>query len=384
VADYQVAVIGAGPSGAIAAYELAKRGVNVAIFEKHDLPRSKPCGGVVATHVDELLDFSLDPVVERKITKILITVKLGSPFLTESPQPFAYLVMRERFDTFLVDVARRTGAVVYLKSGITSLTEESDGYSLKTKDTTVRVNYIVGADGAHSTMRRLVGAPRFQRLSFAIEREIRSSSKQTAEWEDTIALDFGQIGSGYGWVFPKTNNFSVGTGGPRSVARQLPSYCTDLMAHYRERIGDEQPYSSSASNLPIRTKGEPIVYGRVLFVGDAAGLIDPLSGEGIYYAMRSGQLAAKVIAESIAHGEPQLATYQNAIDQEIQSELQIAKKLLWMLDLAPALWVPWLMKPSHPFWRYFYRVFTGEKEYRDFPKKFGVVGKLLFALLRQK
>src|SRR5262249_53957933 len=122
-----------------------------------------------------------------------------------------------------------------------------------------------------------------------------------------------------------------------------------------------------------------IVFGRALLVGDAAGLIDPTVGEGIYYAMHSGQLAAETILEAIPLGDDQLVTYQRKVDQLIQPELQVSKALLYILDWAPHFWIPFLMKQSSSFWKYFCRIYTGEKSFQDLPKKLWPFGGLLYS-----
>jgi flavin-dependent dehydrogenase len=214
----------------------------------------------------------------------------------------------------------------------------------------------------------------------AIEREIQGAPEILEEWKDTASLDLGHLASGYAWVFPKATNFSVGVGGPRSVAKQFRAYYDDVVAYYRSEIGANRPYIEAGHHLPVRVPDERIVYGRTLLIGDAAGLIEPLAGEGIYYAMRSGQISAETIWETM-RGQAQLATYQRKIDQEIQPELQGAKALLFLLDLAPHFWVPLLLRQSSPFWKYFYRLFTGEKSYQDLPRMFGPPGQWLFSRL---
>ncbi len=360
---YDVLVVGGGPAGAIAAYELAKSKVSVALIEKEKLPRYKACGGIVTPRVDRIIDFSLEPVIERHISKMLITVKQSSPFVREYPRTIVYTMMRDTFDNFLVQKAREAGAIVFDGSPLTALEALEDGYRVKTPTGEFVTKYVIAADGANSITRRLVGAPKHQRLSVAIEREILDTENRLDEWNSILALDFGHMKSGYGWVFPKANNFSVGVGAPKSLARELRPYYDSFVDHYAGEIGNTEPYISEGHHLPIRVHNEKIVYGRTVFVGDVAGLIDPMTGEGIYFAMRSGQFAAQVIEEALRIKSNDLRKYEELVDREIQSELQVAKILLKILDTAPGFWVPLLLKRSNMFWNYFCRVLIGEKTY---------------------
>jgi flavin-dependent dehydrogenase len=148
------------------------------------------------------------------------------------------------------------------------------------------------------------------------------------------------------------------------------------VSYYANEIGNSCPYITAGHHLPIRTRDEKIVFGRTLLVGDAAGLIEPLVGEGIYYAMHSAKLAAETIVEAIRSGDNHLPNYQLKVDQQIQPEIQISKSLLLLLDLAPRFWVPRLLEQTNPFWRFFFRIFTGEKSYQDFPSMFGPFAKI--------
>ncbi len=376
-AHYDAVVVGGGPAGAIAAYTLARQSLKVALLEKETLPRYKACGGAVALHANELLDFPIDAVVERRISKMLITVNLKSPFTSEAPRPIAHMVMRDRFDSLLLDVAAGAGVSVYPRSPLTGLVAKGGGYTVSTPQRSFDTPYLIGADGANSMTRKLVGAPRFKRLAVALEWEIRSPAERAQRWLDTVGVDFGSLRSGYGWIFPKAEGFSVGVVAPKSLARQLRPYCQRLLCHYADAIGDADPHIKAGHHLPMRVPGEPLVFGRTLLVGDAAGLIDPVVGEGIYYALRSGQLAAETIADAARRGDDRLADYERKIDQLIQPDLQVSKSLLRMLDWAPSFWIPRALKQSSSFWKYFCSIYTGEGSFADLPKKLKPFGGLL-------
>lgn len=368
---YDVVVVGGGPAGAIAAYELAKRSFRVALVEKQKLPRYKTCAGAVAPHVAKLVDFPLDPVIERTTAKMRITVNGKRPFVREAERPFAHMVMRDRFDAYLLEQAARTGVTVWEESPLTALEQTPDGYVAHTPQHTLAARYLVGADGANGATRRLVGAPRFRRLAVALEWEIAAPAESLEEWRDTVAIDVGTLASGYGWVFPKAANFSVGVMVPRPLAKRLKSYCGATRELYRTAVGDAEPHIALGHHLPIRAPDERIVFGRTLLVGDAAGLIDAAVGEGIYYAMRSGQLAAEAIAGAFELGDGALASYQRRIDELIQPELQASKAFLYLLDLAPRLSVPFVLRPWRSFWRYFFGIFSGERRFREVPDRLG-------------
>jgi geranylgeranyl reductase family protein len=379
VNEYDVVVVGGGPGGAVAAYTLAQKSLKVALLEKEKLPRYKACGGVVAPHAEKLLDFSIEPMIERRVNKMNITVDFKSPFVSEAPRPFANMVMRDKFDNFLVEAAAQAGAGIYQQSPLTGLQPTSSGYTLQTPKLELKTRYLIGADGANGVTRKLVGAPRFKRLSVALEWEIQSSAERLQAWHDIVAIDFGTLRSGYAWVFPKAHNFSVGVVAPRSLAKQLTAYCEATLEHYKDAIGSTPPYIKAGHHLPIRVPGENIVFGRTLLVGDAAGLIDATVGEGIYYAMYSGLLAAETILEAVQLGDDRLMTYQRKVDQLIQPDLQVSKSLLYILDWAPHFWVPRLLKQSSSFWKYFCRIYTGEESFQDLPKKLWPIGGLLYS-----
>ncbi len=377
---FDIVVVGAGPSGASVAYHSAKRGLNVAIIEREIFPRYKPCGGVVAIHVEKILDFPLTPVVEQRISRMLISFKLKKRFVSDFGRPFVYMVMRDKFDQFLVDKAQSAGARVYYENLLVNIEKNNEGYCVKTDKNCFYAKYIIAADGANSNVRNLLGIPAFHNVSVALDREIYAPKLDINKWNNTLVLDFGWLESGYGWIFPKKNNFSLGVGGARKVSRQLLSYYNKLFNKFSHELNLNDVFFSKGHRLPIRKQGESLVYENVILVGDAAGLIDPLSGEGIYYSIRSGQIAADVVYQN-KNDQMSLITYEERIDKEIQPELEVSKVMLMLLDSAPSFWIPFLLRENNPFFQYYCKIFTGEHKYQDFPKKFGLIGVLFFYLM---
>jgi geranylgeranyl reductase family protein len=380
---FDIAIIGAGPAGASSAYHSNKFGLSTILFEKETLPRHKACGGAVALHVQEILDFSISPVVERKISKMFISIGLKKYFISDFKRPFVYMVMRDKFDYYLIEQAKNTGTTIKDNCSLLGIKKGNNGnYIIKTTNLEVEAKYIIGADGANSTVRKLVSAPPSQNTFIAIDREVYSDKLYLNKWKETLFLDFACLPSGYAWAFPKKNNYSTGAGTSKKFSKMLKTYYKQFTNRYQNELNFQKTFIEQGHPLPVRKKGEKIVFDNIIFVGDAAGLIDPMSGEGIYYAIRSGQIAAETI-NSVSEGSCDISEYEKVIEKEIQPELHISEGMLKVLNFAPKFWVSILLREKNPFFKYYCKIFTGEKTYMDFVKKFGMPAKLFFDLINK-
>jgi geranylgeranyl reductase family protein len=306
--EYDVIVVGAGPAGATLAYELATKGIGVLLLEKEELPRYKCCAGGVTGKATRLLDFDISEVAEDVINEVSFTFNLSSPCLGQHSQPLMHTVMRDVFDHFLAKRARQLGAVLMDGQKVTQVQISGDWVEISTADKVFCCRLVVGADGAHSTVARELGMGRSNEYLMGIESEIVGPEEELARWKSRAQVDLGCIGGGYAWVFPKRNHLSVGAGCHASKAR-------DLHAHHQKFLNslniDGYAIASSCSHLiPTCTKGRLIWQDKALLLGDAAGLADPLMGEGIHNAILSAQLAAPVIIKSLAQGKVKLDDYQ--------------------------------------------------------------------------
>jgi geranylgeranyl reductase family protein len=320
-----VTIVGAGPAGATLAYELAKMGIEASLLEKEKLPRHKCCAGAVTGKAARLLDIDISEVAEDVVHEVSFTFNLGSPYLGRSNRPLIYTVMRDVFDNFLVKKAQQLGAVLMDGQKVTKVQVSGDWVEISTADNVFRSRLVVGADGAYSVVARELGMGRSIEYLMGIESEIAVPDEELANWKSRAQIDLGCIPGGYAWVFPKRNHLSVGIGSHASKAR-------DLRAQYQKflnslNIGSYAIASSGSHLIPTCTKGKLVWQDKALLLGDAAGLADPLTGEGIYYAILSAQLAAPAIIDSLAHGNVKLEDYQEAVDKKIMSELRIARVL---------------------------------------------------------
>lgn len=332
--DYDVIVAGAGPGGSTAAYALARQGVRVGIFEKHQFPRSKPCGGCLSLKIDGILGPDFHPLVERTISGARLTFQGLRPIHRRSDRPVAYMVMRQRFDAFLASKAQQAGADLHEGEAVRAVREETNGVEVETLRRTYHTRFLIGADGATGIVARAVGLHPGKRIAVALEGEATVPPTLLASLEDEVWIEFGSVPYGYGWVFPKSDHLSVGIGGLKERVQHPQAYYdayledTELLTaiEREERRGFIIPVFDDGS-APRRT-------AHTLLVGDAAALVDPFLGEGIYYAIRSGQLAAETVQGALA-GLGTLDAYDTRLAAELYPALRAARKMGAMLYAFP-------------------------------------------------
>jgi geranylgeranyl reductase family protein len=353
-----VIIVGAGPAGATMAFELARRGIDVLILERSKLPRYKLCGGGLTWKTIRELPFDVSPIVQKTLYQMVL-LRNGSPKVTiQSEEPLVCMTMRDEFDSFLTMRACEHGAKLADGQSVTRIVETSDGYQIDTQSQSYRCEALVGADGAHSKVAQSIGLRNKPILGLGLEAEIPVPPNQLALWQDSLIVDFGKLNKGYGWIFPKRDHLSIGAAAEEIDYRDLKEY-------YERFVGDELGIDSTQPRplghfLPLRKRNMPIQKGRALFVGDAAGLVDPFTGEGIFYAIKSAQIGAIEIAKLLAHEQTDLTNYQRRVDEEFMPEFSssfaISHLIARMPDLALAV-----VARRRSLQKYICQVIRGEK-----------------------
>jgi geranylgeranyl reductase family protein len=270
-------VVGAGPAGSTAAFRLARAGARVLLVDKARFPRDKPCGGGLTVRALRLLPFSVAPVVEDEVHVFELGLGYRRRFERRTREPVVVMTQRRRLDAFLVEQAQEAGA------------EFRDGTTADGIDATV----VIGADGVNGSFARSAGHVH----EVALEANVPYGPVSRARYAGRAVVEFGVVPGGYGWVFPKGDHVNVGVGGWLHQGPHLRQHLARLCRAHR--IQEDALTDVRGYRLPLRRPGFTPANGRTALVGDAAGLVDPVSGDGIYEAFLSAQLAAENALEII-------------------------------------------------------------------------------------
>ncbi len=358
--DYQIIIVGAGPAGSICAYQLASRGISVLLIEQENLPWEKPCGGALSIKAEELIDFGINDVIVNKIKTV--TFKHGNKKITyNSNKHFTNLVNRSQFDYHLTREACKSGAVLHEGEKVQEIMEVEDGVAVITSKGSYYSKLVIGADGVLSKVASSMRLNQQQEKSITYEGDL-SITDPTMK-KDKILIDLDIISDGYGWVFPKKDRLSIGIG---QVVKKKIYYRKRFYDFVTEQNLDNYKFSYKPRGYLIPTGGKinQIYNEYALLVGDAAGLVDPLTGEGIYYALRSGIVAAEVINDMF-RGKAGLKTYQEKIEREIGAEFKTASRLSYLFYKFPAI-VFNVMEKDKTIIKSIIKSISGEISYRDF------------------
>jgi geranylgeranyl reductase family protein len=371
VKAYDAVVVGMGPAGATAAYELSRAGLSVLAIEKETHPRYKVCGGGLSARIDRILEDDYKSVVEHTIYGIQFSYRGADPLSLDCSSPIAYMVMRDRFDHFLVEKARQVGTDVHEDEPVTSCRQLPDGIEVTTDRGRYLAKVLIGADGANSLVAQQLFPGRRSRRMATLESEIPIGPAPHYPGTGRALIDIGATPAGYAWIFPKQERLSIGVGdlrgGLASPKKIFDQFVRDEkgLAPWKvpQPVGHPLPLFSEHSGANRESVG--LVSGRALLVGDAGHLVDPLFGEGIYYAVRSGQLAAESILSQVKDERRSLADYEEAVRREIYEEFRVAVRMASIVYSYPRLCHRLLPRYQHIVMLY-YDVLRGRETYQTF------------------
>jgi len=308
---WDVVVVGAGPAGASAARAAAARGSRVLLLERASLPRYKTCGGGVIPVSEDQAGIVLDVLARDRVERATFSLRGRWAVTRRSRSPLFAMVMRADFDAALVEAARaagaqvRTGVVVTGLSTLDGAAEPGPGGGpapssperpielLVRSGPPVWARVVVAADGSASRFGGYVGV-RCDQVDLGLEGEFPARGLG-GRWRGRLLIDWGRVPGSYGWLFPKGDIVSVGVIGDRERGADLRAYYRDLVNQLG--LAGVRPQVESGHLVRMRAPRSPLRRGNVLVAGDAAGLAELWTREGISYALRSGRLAGECAAD---------------------------------------------------------------------------------------
>jgi geranylgeranyl reductase family protein len=307
VEAYDVAIVGGGPAGSTAAYRLARAGASVLLVDRATFPRDKPCGGGVTGRAARLLPFSIEPVVEDVVDRLECRLHYGPRFQRTANAPLALMTQRKRLDHFLLEQAAAAGADV--RDGVKVTDVRANALNVDGKDVQARI--VIGADGCNGTTARALDLGGEIVHGVALE----ANFPREARFAHAMVLELAVVRGGYGWVFPKGDHVNVGVGGDESEAPRLREHLRRLCEMHH--IDFDAATGTRGYRLPMRLPGGRLARGMTALIGDAAGLVDPFSGDGMYEAFLSAQLVADAALEVLAGRVDGLEPYADAVERRI-------------------------------------------------------------------
>lgn len=324
-------IIGGGPAGSAAAYTLAKLGVDVCIVDKAVFPREKLCGGLLTSRsrkiFDKVFGGEWDKAWNYQSKGVHFCTRDGYLNGTETSYEWSF-THRISFDDYLLGMAREAGTIILQGERVEDLDINSNTCILRSGKI-LHYDFLIGADGVNSIVAKTLFGTSFDKnkIGFALEVEV---DRKAVKRDLTVPeVYFDSVNWGYGWVFPKEKTLTVGVGGIHSLNPNMK----DAMERFHAEVIGKVPLG--------KVKGHYIPFGdyrkipgkrNVLLVGDAAGFVEPISGEGIAYAMESGYLASLAVSESMQSGDHNkvLRLYCKKI-RTITRDIRYAKAMRYLI-----------------------------------------------------
>jgi len=335
--QYDVAIVGAGPAGSTAAKFLSEQGIRTLLLEKTTFPRDKACGGGLQMRILQRFKYiEENNLIDSYSSAIQIHAASMKHHLDfQHHKPLQAMVQRRIFDEGLVNLATRSGAILRCGKAVKNITNEKEKIRIfLSKGTSVESRLVIGADGTWSTIAKKIGMKQgCNHIGVCAYNEYPISPKTINRLygdQRVVHIHLQPFGlAGYGWVFPKKEHVNIGV----VEFRQAIDPTTEkknlqvLYAQYLQTLKEQKLIPKNLITKVIRGGVFPtcpakrLIADRVLLCGDAGGLVNPMTGEGIYYAMWSGEIAAKIAIKALENNTTDvhsLKHYQSQWNHEFQ------------------------------------------------------------------
>jgi geranylgeranyl reductase family protein len=318
--QWDVAVVGAGPAGLAAASAAAAAGARTIVLERAEHPRYKTCGGGLIGASRAAAGGLIQVPARDEIRRVTFTLRGGQEISRSDREPLLAMVVRDEFDAALLKRAQENGAQVRQRAQVRAISQGDGRATARLADgTEVTASVIIGTDGSSGVTARHVGAE-FDQVDLGLELEIAVPGAVARQWAGRVLLDWGEIPGSYGWVFPKGDRLTVGVIAARGQGDATRAYLREFAG--RLGLSGFAAEHDSGHLTRCRSDGSPLRRGRVIVAGDAAGLLEPWTREGISFALRSGALAGQYAAKADLDG------YVAAVGAALVPDMRAGRTLL--------------------------------------------------------
>ena len=348
---YDVIVVGAGPAGSTAAKCLAEKAIKVALIDKKKFPRDKACGGGLPTRVLKRFPYTVDLIDSISYGSITYSSSLRYKFKVKREKPLIATILRKKFDNGLVKIAIAKGADFIDQKIVKDIDIKDDKAVVSLDDgKKIESKIIIGADGVRSLIADKSNlAKKTDEICLCLLEEQQMPKKIIDKYftdKRMVHIFIKTKGiAGYGWIFPKKKYINIGIGEfetadnstkPKTNLKEIFIQYINILKKRKILPKDFEIKNLQGGSLPIFPL-DKTYSDRVILCGDAAGFINPIAGEGIYYAMVSGEIAARIIEKAIVKNnfsENVLSEYQKKWQNDFGKDLKILGKFnkLWKGD----------------------------------------------------
>lgn len=334
--DVDVVIVGGGPAGSTAAYRLASAGARVVVVDRAVFPRDKPCGGGLTMRAVKVLPFSVDPVVEDRVDRLDLRLRYTDAVQHRFRDTIALMTQRRRLDHFLLERAAEAGAEV--REGVRVRDIETAGGApviVLEGGERMTAGIVLGADGANGVSAKALGLGAGPTYGVALEGNAPMTAARERAHRGKVTLEVATVPGGYAWVFPKGDHINVGVGGWSEEGPRLREHLRRACLHH-----DVDPAELSevrGHRMPLRRAWGGVARGRAAVVGDAAGLIDPLTGDGMFEAFVSSDLASAAALDVLAGRATGMEPYSGRLRRALAGHAATAWTARALLERTPDL-----------------------------------------------